>query len=674
MIPQRTSGLQRLPYEIMANIAGHLDVDEVFDLSRTCRHFQYLVREERFCRAIIAAKASHTVEALEAQQDGRFSRALRRIAKRYQALAQASPYVVGIVGLADSYEYVRGILCYIVEARPKRWLRILDLHGSATHEMVIDIPALIREAEPRSARSRKYKFRVLNHANGITSCLFSFALPNTENFLLIFKADEQQIVANISLESTAKIFVRNNRDYLYFGTHSEEGPDGFRNWVLTGFDINDRRLFPRKVHLANVVGYDMGSTVCFEIIDDHFYGLSNQTDFEIRETDWISYYHCFRFSLHAPDPRKTRTMKMQVMKKEASWRREHAEGPIDDRWGFLKLEKDEASGKLNIIESRKEWLAGQSGSRRSYYTTKVAFDEREVDGDETPEPDEGSAVPGLSYGSIRFMDKFNNTSPTLRPPESFHPGDDSSTIPLFTRSQTHLCCYQRCCSTYFDLVDDAPSGSSGPRHLRLRTGCRKLGPFSDPIFSASDREAQFSEKAKQLYTPNKIYFWPPEQDPSNRNSFLDKIYEILNPPGYVGSIAATSDERSIIYATGEDTNGLKVLVYISFDPAARLAGMLRGKWVLGERQISSLPDEMAGGFQTDLELKVTQHSERVTTEGKEKDTAIGEFRDYGLPSYISDPPPTRATIMPPPEGTKPWAWVERAMHQNLAGKNFTFAH
>lgn len=49
----RTPGLQRLPYEIMAYIVKHLDIDEVFDLSLSSRHFQYLVREERFCKAII---------------------------------------------------------------------------------------------------------------------------------------------------------------------------------------------------------------------------------------------------------------------------------------------------------------------------------------------------------------------------------------------------------------------------------------------------------------------------------------------------------------------------------------------------------------------------------------------------------------------------------------------
>ncbi|KAI0838611.1 hypothetical protein F5Y06DRAFT_267347 [Hypoxylon sp. FL0890] len=647
MTSQKVSGLQRLPYEIIAYIVKYLDIDEVFDLSLCSRHFQYLVREERFCKAIITAKASYTVEAQEAQQSGLFSRALRRVAKRRQALSQASPYLVGTVGVADSFEYIHGILCYVLEERPNRWLRILNLRASASDEVVIDIPALIREAVPRSAKSRKYKFRVLYHANGITSCLFSFALPNTENWLLIFKAEEQDIVGKIRLESTAKIFVRNNSEYLYFGTHSEEGVDGFRNWVLTGFSISNRSWFPRKMHLADVVGYDIGSTVCFEIIDDYFYGLSNQTDFEIRETDWISYYHCFRFPLCDPDPKNK-----QTMKKEDSWRRQHAEGPIDDRWGFLKLEKDETSGTINIIESRKEWLTGKSGSRRTYYTTKVHFNEdQEADGDNRPPIVEGGPIYRRSSRPIGYLDKPNNNSERFRSLENVHPGDDSSTTPMFTRSQTHLRSYQRCSSTYLDLVDDTSSGIMGPRRLRLRTGHRKS------------------------QTTNDIYFWPPAQDSLNFNPFLDKIYKILNPTDDLGgSVIASSDERSLVYTPGEDTNGLKALVYISFDPAARLVGMLREKYILGERNISSIRGETAniGGYH--FKEETTLPPEDVMSEAKGRSKAVGDISRHPLPSYISESPPMHTTIMPPREGCKPWAWAEKAMHQYLGLENFTFAH
>lgn len=632
------------------------------------------------------AKASYTVEAKEAERTGKFSRALRRVAKRHQALSQASPYVLGIVGLADSYEYIHGILCYIVESRPRRWLRILDLHGSAGCELVIDIPTLIREAVPRSAKSRKYKFRILYHANGITSCLFSFALPDTENWLLIFKAEEQRIVTKVQLESTAKIFVRNNKDYLYYGTHSEEGADGFRKWVLTGFRIDDSFWFPQKIHLTNLVGYDIGSTVCFEIIDDYFYGLSNQTDFEIRETNWTSYYHCFRFRLDEPDLKKT-----QVMDRNKSWRRQHAEGPIDDRWGFLKLERDQSSGRLHIIESRKEWLTGQSGNRRTYYSTKVIFDpeldmSEEVGSDTEPSTADGStnasisttatttttittnAIGRLAFNPIGHLDRPAIIVPRFRALENVHQGDDSSMLKLFTRSQTHQRAYELCCSTFWDLVDDPPSTSSSSRRLRIRTGYRKNSPVSfSRCTTELSYEPKLEEENRQQYQPNKIYFWPPEQDPLNRNPFLDKIYEILNPPGYLGTVDARSDERSLVYATGEDANGLKVLVYVSFDPAARLAGMLREDYILGERAAGDghSPEARAGD--------ITQHFGDCIAEGKGKEKVIGSHSRQALPFYVSDTPSSMHTIMPPPEGSRPWAWSEKAMYQDLTGKKFTFA-
>ncbi|KAK6950891.1 hypothetical protein Daesc_007419 [Daldinia eschscholtzii] len=620
---------------------------------------------------ITAAQASHTAEAQEAQHTGQFSRALRRVAKRRQALSRASPYLVGIVALADSYEYIHGMLCYIIEARPKRWLRILDLHRSADYELVIDIPTLVHEAVPRSAKSRKYKFRVLYHANGITSCLFSFALPNTENWLLIFKADEHLIVETLQLDSTAKIFVRNNKDYLYFGTHSEEGADGFRKWVIMGYSIEKRSWFSRKMHLTDVVGYDIGSTVCFEIIDDHFYGLSNQTDFEIRETDWNSYYHCFRFPLDNPDLKKKQTMKT-----EDSWRRQHAEGPIDDRWSFLKLEKDEASGNINIIESRKEWLTKKSGSLRTYYITPVIFDgASEVNSDEEPPTVNGNLPAGRLTGSIAYLDKPQGSDLRFRSPENVHPGDDSSMALAFTRSQTHLRDYHRCCSTYLDLVDDISSGSLGPRHLRLRAGSRKSQTYW-PSWEYSGYDYEMEPKQKSIeepaypYQPNRVYFWPPKQDEPNRIPFIDDIYMILNPPGCLGGVISTSDERSVLYATGEDANGLKVLVYLSFDPAARLVGMSREKYVLGEQDMSSSPRNETGGSYHNLEtgtVRGTQHSER-------EDKLIGDLSHYPLPSYISDAPSVQTVIMTPPEGCKPWAWTEQPMYRNLPGKIFTFAH
>ncbi|RYP18953.1 hypothetical protein DL765_003631 [Monosporascus sp. GIB2] len=541
------SQLQRLPYEIIGLIVQNLDLEDVFELSLCSRDFQYLIRDERFCRAVITAKAPYALEAREAERTG-FARAIRRLVKRRSAVSQAYPYLVGIVGLADSYVYHGGVLCYIVEARPKRWLRILDLRNSANIELVVDIPTLVTEAVLGTRKSTKYKFRVLHHAAGITTCLFSFALPNTENWLLVFKAGEQTIFEPLRLDSTARIFVRNNAEYLYFGTHSDDGGDGYRRWVLRGFAIKENLWFPKKMQLSNLVGYDIGSTACFEVIDDHFYGLSNQTAFEIEEIDWTSYYYCFRFRLDDPDVRKT-----QVMKRQDSWRRHHSEGPIDDRWSLLKLEKDEDSGKVKIVECRKEWLAGKSGSRRTYYTKEVVFPATSNDGD----------WPVMNSNEEISDDQAANVIESLNRPKS---------VTMEERSA-----HNTSSNAFVDLIDNASTEKGESQCLRLRAGSRRLKPLllgasNDLPVPKLHGQSRLEVEMDRLYHPNQIRTWPPKLEPLGHDLVLKGIHNILNPPGYQGNITAAGDERSVVYSTGGSSGELKALVYLSFDPSAKLHG------------------------------------------------------------------------------------------------------
>jgi hypothetical protein len=47
------------------------------------------------------------------------------------------------------------------------------------------------------------------------------------------------------------------------------------------------------------------------------------------------------------------------------WRKQHQEGPIDDRWTNLYLDVDEGTGELKIVESRKEWYLGSSRTKNT---------------------------------------------------------------------------------------------------------------------------------------------------------------------------------------------------------------------------------------------------------------------------------------------------------------------
>ncbi|KAI8633699.1 hypothetical protein F5Y19DRAFT_249509 [Xylariaceae sp. FL1651] len=663
MASLRTPGLQRLPYELVAYIVGDLDIDDVFHWSLCSKHFQYIIREDRFCKPVVMAKASSTLEAQEALQTGHFSRALRRLAKRRLAVSQASPYVAGIVGCADSYEFYGGKLCYIIEARPKRWLRILDIHRSTDWELVVDIPALIGVAVPRAAKSRKYKFRVLYQAAGIISCLFSFALPQTENWLLIFKPQEQQILETFRLESAARIFVRNNEDFLYFGTHSGEGADGLKKWVIKGFDLHKLTWLPQpRMYLSNLAGSDIGTTVCFEIFNGYFYGLSNQTLFEVDDPNWTSHYYCFRFPLNEPYPEKT-----QVMTKDDSWRRQHYEGPIDDRWGFLSLENDESTGGIFILECRREWLRGQSGSRRTYYTTEAMFRQPTSEGDQLR----------VRTGTTRRLGDYpQNDAVRDRDPRYVHAGDGSSTTSMLIRSKTHYCSYSRCCDTFIDLFDDKSTDGPDLYCLRLRTGHRRLRPITGQPREprTPDDLCPFSEIKVQPYQDNEIFIWPPDRDPSRPDASLDRVYELLNVKDHQGCVTATGDERSVIYGTSSGSKGgVKALVFLSFDPAARFEGMICGGNILGQRvrndyQEMAVPAVHNGAGSNDI-LQFGPNSPmgagyKVRWTADESTSLPSSYDLMNSTGHLFPP------SLPAPDGVEPWAQLEKPMHLEIQRKLF----
>lgn len=590
------------------------------------------------------------MEAREALETGGFSRALRRVAKRRSALSQASPYFMGIVALADSYGLFGGKLCYIIEARPQRWLRILDTHKSTSWELVVDIPSLIRATIPRAATCRKYKFKVLYQAAGIVSCLFSFAMPDTEHWLLIIKPQTHQILAQHQLESIARIFVRNNDKFLYFGTHSWEGTDGLRKWVLKGFDLTSLSwLTHPRMYLVNMAGSDIGSTVCFEIFGDYFYGLSNQSLFEADDPDWASHYYCFRFPLDEP-----RLDKFQIMRKEDSWRRYHSEGPIDDRWGFLSLEIDEASGSIVILECRKEWLKDQHGSRRTYYTTEVVFGQGATEEQRRARTDT----------TRRVGDHPQSTAAVpSRPLGSFHAGDDSSVASLLVRSMTHFCTYIRCCETYIDLIDETCAETPGSQRLRLRTGYRKTKPSTqsgvgrlalDPLPALGEAS---KSQASQPPQDNTIYIWPPSQGSPGTEPSLDKVCQLLKVDDDKSCVGATGDERSVIYATSDGSKGgVKALVFVSFDPALRLEGTEYGGNILGQR-ISHDEDVDEGTLHADgrSDTSTLQSSPNVPLGAMERQSWIAS----------SSAPPS---IPQPMEGGDSWASYTKAMHLDIPQK------
>jgi hypothetical protein len=567
------------------------------------------------------------------------ARALRRAAKRREALATAHPYITAIVGLADAFLYCNGVLCYTLDDR----VRLLDLHNSSNHETVINIPALLTHALSEIEDNRKGIFQILYYADNVTSCLYKSSGPDPAAWLIAFNKNTHRILVTEELASVDKIFVRHNKRYLYYGTHSEIGTDGYKKWVIHGYDFKNRKWYPQKIHLPDMVGSEIGQTICFEFYKDYFYALSNQTSFEVEEIDWTSFYHCVRFPLNCPNNEL-----LEKTEDNSMWRRQHQEGPIDDRWTSLRLDEDETTGELRIVESRKEWYLGSSRSQITYYTTEIIFPEKDYGEEALPYLQDATFMSALdSDTSDAFSSTFassstvyagsysasastsstlpaipSTTSPPcspkiyhhdlsnlpddpilrlLRPddnphhirppprlPQNTHPGNDGSHKPTLTLSRSRIRHYHTSASTYLDLVDDPlPSDWQSTQRLRLRAGSRKLGPpLTHPPQSGEKSgllrspDPNLPIALKEMYREQPIVYWPPAQDPDGEgkgDGWEGHLNEVyrLLNPPSHLGNVQGTADERSLVYATGPRDKPQAIVFVGFDPGMKLQGLKR---------------------------------------------------------------------------------------------------
>ena len=379
------------------------------------------------------------------------------------------------------------------------------------------------------------------------------------------------------LASKTKLFVRHNKDYLYYGTHSAVREDGHHEWLVQGCNLSTGRPISLKpFRLEEFVGSEIGSTACFEIDDGHFYALSNQTSFDTEEVDWTSCYHYIRFKLDETTP---------DLKLHKIWRRQHHEGPINDSWTELSLHSDEQTNQLNIVEVRKEWLGGGSLCTRTAYTTPFIESQDEdliLDRPNFPSSDQLS----------RTLDEHSKPSwlekPPIRIPKFCHHEHTSQSEHKdeFIRARTKHRNYNSSAQSFVDLVADEvriPNSVRSKDLLRLRIGSRMPASPLIPDDSSSDpRDLRIRPKiesyngeliddSEETFTYTAICLWPQTDAPS-------ELFDLLCPGGRVGAVHAVSDERSIIYMAGSPNpryGGQRAIVMVSFDPGWGHDGLTR---------------------------------------------------------------------------------------------------
>lgn len=476
---------------------------------------------------------------------------------------------------ARRWIYKHGVLCYFLGDE----LRILDIHNSADQETVVDIRMLHDDATNETRNYAEYKFRPLYYANNIMSCLYASRNPDQPSWLVVFNDLEHRILIAHPLESTKYIFVRNNEEYIYYGTYSNEGEEDRRRWVIRGFDISKKAWLEDNVVVPSIMGTELGVTTCFEIIGKYFYGISSRTNFEDIGNERISFYNCFRFPIEQPSQDAT-----EQPSRRQRWRRQNNEGPIDNRWTFMRLFTDEVSGDLKILEARKENLRSRSSSTRVYYTKKLVFGN---DGDGYDEDDEQCRSTGSLYPpseaheeSDRWIareDPDHMPAPK-RSPADVHVGDDGLITPL---SEYPVRSYYPFAQTFIDVVKEPSERHgwqirvrAGSRHLRTEEERReRLRVATEPYGDSYT----LKQEIEDLYR-HKVVYWPAVEQSQELDNISNPLACGTDAHRQWGAktlnIRGEWDERSLVYAVGAGSlNGKKALVLISFDPGIHLKGV-----------------------------------------------------------------------------------------------------
>ncbi|KAH7385902.1 hypothetical protein BKA66DRAFT_511245 [Pyrenochaeta sp. MPI-SDFR-AT-0127] len=576
-----TTSLDRLPFDILFCIALNLSLDEVIHLGQTCRQLKVLLEERTLCRRAIESQYPYTEEARLARAERiTYKQALQAIYDRRHAFSTAYPFSARILGHGNTFLYRQGTLCIL----KGDIVRISDVHAKLD-TVQLCLTTIIRPIlEAAFASSGDFSVSLLYYSDGILAVhVEGESQSNIDHIFAITTAvhvpNEGRVIRAFQLASSSKLFVRHNSHYLYYGTHTGIGNDGHHKWEINGISLKKSFPLPNRekpLLLENFHGTDIGSTVAFEIQNEHFYAVSNQGTFEVEEIDYTSFYHWVRFPVTQPLPEF-------VEKDERLYRRQHKQGPIHDSWTDLSLQVDECTSETVIVESRREWAQASSRQSRTFYVTRL----KEASSDVSSSTEDSFDGPDLPKDDIlaALVDSSNNPNFMLTPPQyswSQHPEFTKYDVSprTFILARTKFRAYNNTCTSFLDLVEDERccNDPSKPPCFRLRIGSRREAPLDQPVANAKGKqrahevEPQFVDSTRYQHSP--IRMWPP---PTSRCPCSKRLHDILSPvlpsgSSHARSVTGVLDERSLVYmvkpgrsygSSNDSTLGTIVLVDFS---------------------------------------------------------------------------------------------------------------
>lgn len=431
----------------------------------------------------------------------------------------------------------------------------------------IDFQALLSNSLSLFNITNKFKLTVLHYAHGIVSCRYTDTLSCESWFVALKLNEEVVIVRRLRLAPGTKLFVRNDAHCLCLGLHSVVEPYNCRRWSLWMCDIQLQRWSAAQLVLGGFEGADIGITVCFEIFDGALYAVSGQNTIGIDGLDWNSFYKCIRIPL---DGEAFFTAPVQIMMDE-TWRRDHSDGPLDERWLRLGLQRNEATGKIQIIEARREWLTGKSSAQRTIYSTDLppTLQPEAEPSPYRPETGRRTCFPGFTPSVSRCNER--------RGSREAHPADGPFSS-MQTTNKTCLGRYFPEVATYVDLISQQNATEGvGHRQLYIRAGSRDMELPVEHLgnLEEDDKKALHSAGLVAGYPKEEaVSLWPPDPAVADRSS---RTWSALMDPAAAeatsDSIIGHWDDRSVVYARDEGDAHRKAIGFVSFDPSIRLTGL-----------------------------------------------------------------------------------------------------
>ncbi|KAJ5884777.1 hypothetical protein N7495_009287 [Penicillium taxi] len=528
--------LDSLPYDSFYEISKYLDDNDLISLSRVNKALRQTLESEQIARKAVKNFLLFSKEGQAATNgDSTYRRAMGHRADIHEAIATASPFSVAVLAHADQFTYHQGVLCYQVEDQ----IRLLDVHGSAREERVLNLKQLketLGQMEPHI--TTEDRIRIVHYSEDIVSVKIKGL---AHQYLIAI--DMQPLTDSFKPESTLRdrivyfsqldvddFFIRNSRSFIWLGVYHEVHSVGMA-WDITATNLDPTQphedvCFVLDAEWAPDWETDIGSSICFEIFDEHLYVVSTSYFGQHDEVHSSFYYwQC----LGPSDSEKKAEGRI--------WRRKHNEGPVNELWTMFTLERDETTNRPMIVECRREWLHGNSENHRSYYVEPLPIPEEAIRAPEEPVPQ--TWAQDEQEDPVADDEYDERPAKRQRRHEEYEPISDK-----FILARTRHRGYHLASSTFLDVVSTHNSS-----RLLLRT--------------CPTRKRHYSIAQDHFYTRG-VHFWPPEDAPR-------ALLDIVCPDENSSEVSVYDDERSIVYSV--DCDGHSAIVLISFDPKIRFPTM-----------------------------------------------------------------------------------------------------